>query len=366
MSARFEWGLVVGKFAPLHRGHQHVIDTALSQCRHVVLLSYSNPEMPGCEPARREGWLAALYPQTTRLVVTNERLAIWFGDQQRQIPPNSAPDDVHRAFTAELIERVVGRRLRRDACARSIPWSRGLVDAVFTSESYGEGFAAYLDRYFRRVDSSARPVQHVLVDAARTTVPTSGTSIRANVHAERQWLHPSVYASFVDRIVCLGGESSGKSTLTEALARAFGTCHAPEFGRELWVERGGTLEFDDLLLIGRTQVAREERLAGQSNRYLFCDTSPLTTLFYCLEQFGRAASELERLADREYALTILCAPDFDFVQDGTRREPEFRLKQHQWYLQELQRRGVPYIEVRGSVEARIEQVDRALVTRSGA
>jgi nicotinamide riboside kinase len=140
------------------------------------------------------------------------------------------------------------------------------------------------------------------------------------------------------------------------LARKFGTVHAPEFGRELWVDRGGNLEFDDLLLIGRTQVAREGRLAEQSNRYLFCDTSPLTTLFYCLDQFGKASPELERLADREYSLTVLCAPDFDFVQDGTRREPEFRMKQDEWYVRELQRRCVPYIEVQGSVEARIERV----------
>lgn len=325
---RFECGLVVGKFSPLHRGHQHVIDTALSQCRHVILLSYSNPELPGCEPERRERWLEQLYPQTTRLVVTNE---------QRVIPPNSADDDTHRAFTAELIDRP--------------------VDAVFTSESYGDGFAAYLARHFRR------PVQHVLVDAARSVVPTSGTSIRANVHESHQWLHPTVYASFVDRIVCLGGESSGKSTLAEALARAHGTKHATEFGRELWVDRGGALEFDDLLLIGRTQVEREEQLSEQSNRYLFCDTSPLTTLFYCLDQFGRASPELEELADRTYSLTLLCVPDFDFVQDGTRREPEFRLKQHEWYVRELRRRGVSYIEVRGTVEQRIEQVTTELRRR---
>jgi HTH-type transcriptional repressor of NAD biosynthesis genes len=262
-------------------------------------------------------------------------------NEQRVIPPNSADDDTHRAFTAELIRGRVDRQ----------------IDAVFTSESYGGGFAAYLERYFRR------PVQHVLVDAARGVVPTSGTSIRANLHASRQWLHPSVYASFVDRIVCLGGESSGKSTLTQALARAHGTNHAAEFGRELWVDRGGMLDFDDLLLIGRTQVKREEQLAEQSNRYLFCDTSPLTTLFYCLDQFGKASPELERLADRHYSLTVLCAPDFDFVQDGTRREPEFRLKQHEWYVSELQRRDVPYIEVRGSVVARVEQVAAELRRR---
>ncbi|MBL8270416.1 AAA family ATPase [Steroidobacter sp.] len=354
MSFDFECGLVVGKFAPLHRGHQYLIDTALSQCRQVILLSYSNPELPGCAPERREAWLARLYPQTTRLVVTNERLAQWFPGQQRVIPPNSATDDEHREFTAELIRHVACRS----------------VDAVFTSESYGEGFAACLDRYFRRFDPSARPVRHVLVDESRRSLPTSGTSIRADVHAAREWLHPAVYASFVERVVCLGGESSGKSTLTEALARKFGTLHAPEFGRELWVERGGNLTFDDLLLIAQTQVTREERLAEQSNHYLFCDTSPLTTLFYCQDLFGRAAPELTSLAGREYLLTVLCAPDFEFVQDGTRRESGFRLQQHDWYVRQLRQRGIRYIEVRGSVESRVEQVVTELrgvgATRSDA
>ncbi len=199
---------------------------------------------------------------------------------------------------------------------------------------------------------------------ARSVVPTSGASIRANVHASRQYLHPSVYASFVDRVVCLGGESSGKSTLTEALAGAHGTNHAPEFGRELWVERGGTLKFDDLLLISQTQVEREQRLAGTIKsllvlRHLAADDAVLLP-----GSVRKASPALERLADRSYALTILCAPDFDFVQDGTRREPEFRLKQHEWYVRELQRRGVPYIEVRGSVEARIEQVATELRRRN--
>lgn len=347
MSYRYECGLVVGKFAPLHRGHQYLIDTALSQCRHVVLLSYSNPEFRGCEPERRANWLRMLYPETTSVVVTNELLAQWFEGEQRVIPANSAPDDEHRAFTAEVLQRATGRE----------------VDAVFTSESYGEGFAAYLDKYLRSHNSSVKPVRHVLVDLTRATVPTSGRSIRDNVHASRQWLHPSVYASFVERVVCLGGESSGKSTLAEALAREFGSVHAPEFGREWWVERGGELEFDDLLFIARCQIDREESLAEQANRYLFCDTSPLTTLFYCLDQFGEASADLMSLAERAYALTVLCAPDFDFVQDGTRREPEFRLRQHEWYVRQLQQRGIPYVEVRGSVEARIEQVATELRRR---
>ncbi len=133
--------------------------------------------------------------------------------------------------------------------------------------------------------------------------------------------------------------------------------HAPEFGRELWVERGGSLAFDDLLLIGRTQVEREERLAEQSNRYLFCDTSPLTTLFYCLDQFGKASPELEHLADRELRADRAMRAGFR-VRSGWHAS-RARVSSEATFngtCAELQRRGVPYIEVRGSVEARVEQV----------
>lgn len=349
MSWQFECGLVVGKFAPLHRGHQHVIDTALAQCRHVVLLTYCNPEIAGSEPERRERWLATLYPQTTRLIVTNERLATWYPHEQppRVMPPNDADDETHRAFMADLLRCVACRE----------------VDAVFSSEAYGDGFADYLQRYFHRFNPSSKPVRHVSVDSDRNIVAISGRIIREDVHAARQWLHPAVYASFVERVVCLGGESSGKSTLSEALAREFATLHCAEFGREWWLERNGQLRFEDLLFIARKQVEREDESSLRAARYLFCDTSPLTTLLYCLDLFGKADLELEALATRRYDLTLLCAPDFEFVQDGTRREPEFRLQQHAWYVQELERRGIPYMEVKGSLESRVAQVRLALASR---
>src|SRR4051812_5145184 len=65
---RFRCGLVVGKFSPLHRGHEYVIRRAMEDCEEVAIISYSKPEYPGCQAIRRERWLAALFPQTRRLV----------------------------------------------------------------------------------------------------------------------------------------------------------------------------------------------------------------------------------------------------------------------------------------------------------
>ena len=80
---------------------------------------------------------------------------------------------------------------------------------------------------------------------------------------------------------------------------------------------------------------------------------------------AEAEPELVALADRSYALTVLCDPHIPFTQDGTRRNPAFRAEQHAWYIAELARRGVPWSLAEGSVQRRVEQVMRAL-TRLGA
>jgi HTH-type transcriptional regulator, transcriptional repressor of NAD biosynthesis genes len=327
MTDRFACGFLVGKFSPLHRGHEPLIESALGACDRIVILSYANPELAGCEAARRERWLARLYPNARRIVL-----------DAADCPPNDAPDDTHQAFVAEICKRE----------------GETAIDAVFTSESYGPGLAETL------AGALGHPVVHVPVDPARARVPISATRIRSDVHAHRDWLSAPVYASFVERVVLLGGESTGKSTLAGALAARFGTEQVPEYGRELWLEKQGQLAYEDLLAIGERQVELEEQAAERAIRTLFCDTSPLTTLFYSLELFGRADPRLEWLSRREYSRVVLCAPDFPFVQDGTRSDPTFRERGHAWYLAELARRGIPFALARGSVEERIETIARSL------
>jgi NadR type nicotinamide-nucleotide adenylyltransferase len=328
MSRSFARGLVVGKFCPLHRGHEFALRAMLASCREGFVLGYTNPEFAGCEPHKRRRWLAELFPTATCLVLAAD-----------EVPPNDADELTHRRFVARICRERWGTT----------------VDAVFTSETYGDGFARELERVF------AHPVRHVCVDLARRAHPVSGTALRADIHAHRDQLSPVVYADFVQRVTLLGGESSGKSTLAAALAGHFGTRCVAEYGRELWDERAGRLEFADMLHIARTQVAREVAAARESHRFLFCDTSPLTTLFYSHHLFGRAEPELEALADRPYALHVLCAPDIPFEQDGTRQDEAFRARQHAWYRTELTRRGLPWLEVGGPVAARVRRIERQLL-----
>jgi len=333
----FRRGCVVGKFAPLHCGHELLVRSALEACEEVVLVSWVSPELPGYGPDLRQRWLETLFP-TARVLVLRE------GAEHRPLPTAAESETSHRRFVGE----VCRHRLGVD------------VDAVFTSEGYGDGFADELTRFYRETDAAHPAVRHVSVDPERRRVPISASSIRSDVHAHRRWLPPTVYASFIERVVLLGGESSGKSTLAEALGKRFATAWVPEYGRELWEAKGGELVFEDLLAIGVEQIRREEAALAASQRWLFCDTSPLTTLFYSLEMFGRADPRLEALAERTYHHVFLCAPDFEFVQDGTRREPEFRERQDAWYVAELGRRGVAWSRLSGSVAERVERVSSVL------
>ena len=61
---------------------------------------------------------------------------------------------------------------------------------------------------------------------------------------------------------------------------------------------------------------------------------------------------------------LLCAPDFPFIQDGTRRDEDFRARQHAWYQAELARRGIAYVNVSGTVADRVGQVAQLLARRS--
>jgi HTH-type transcriptional regulator, transcriptional repressor of NAD biosynthesis genes len=351
MSRRFGRGLVVGKFAPLHLGHCLVIDTCAEQSEETVIISWAVPERARCDVNTRRDWLENLYPQANVLVVDEAFLAGFDGS-----PPLPAEDDAEvdqRRFVWWLCHRVLDTT----------------VDAVFGSEPYVPGFADDLALWF------GHPVEAVLVDPDRVNVPISATTIRNESGSFHRWLPVDVAATFVRRVVFLGGESSGKSTLAVAGSREFGnnSQSVAEYGRERWETQGGQLEFDDLLAIADEQVRRERaachEVAQRSQSLdelgiVFCDTSPLTTLFYCQDMFGRVDERLRTHAERSYDLTVLCAPDFEFVQDGTRRHEGFRDEQHQWYLRELAEREIEPLVVIGPVSHRVQQVLETL-TQSG-
>lgn len=92
--------------------------------------------------------------------------------------------------------------------------------------------------------------------------------------------------------------STGKSTITEALARRYRTTYASEYGRDYWtehqVDRRIGLEAFDEIAVGHME--REERALLQADKYLFVDTNAITTYMFALDYHGRAPERLTRIA----------------------------------------------------------------------
>ena len=166
----------------------------------------------------------------------------------------------------------------------------------------------------------------------------------------------------VARVAVLGAESSGKSTLCEALARHYGTVWVPEYLRE-FVDTRGRVPFEsDQYPIACTQRARENEAAARAQRFLFCDTSPLMTALYSRQYWNRVDPQLARLdSSHDYAWTLVTAPDSPWEPDGLQRESEeVRQKVHRMLLETLDARAIPYVLLEGSLPQRLRQVELLL------
>jgi len=168
--------------------------------------------------------------------------------------------------------------------------------------------------------------------------------------------------SEVQRVALLGAESSGKSTLAEALARRYGTVWVPEYLREFVDTLGRVPREEDQYGIALTQRAREDAAAGEARRFLFCDTTPLMTALYSRVYWDRVDAQLAALdARHDYAWTFVTAPDTPWEPDGLQRESEeVRQRVHRMLLEALAARGIGYALLAGDPAHRMRQVEALL------
>lgn len=170
----------------------------------------------------------------------------------------------------------------------------------------------------------------------------------------------------IKKILLLGGESSGKSTMAKAIADKFGGIKVDEYGRTFYEERPGkAYEYDDLLQIAKVQIIDELLAMGSSERngLVVCDTSLIVTYFYSMEWFGKADRFLSTGAIPSlltYTHVFLCDNDFKFVQDGSRQSIEFSTKQKEFYKFVLESCGITYTWLRGAIAERLNTVSKVL------
>jgi HTH-type transcriptional repressor of NAD biosynthesis genes len=321
--APFRTAVVIGKFLPPHAGHHFLIDRAASESLQLTVIVCEAPdqEIPG---AVRAACLRERHPGVRVLVVAD-------------VVP--ADDSVG---WAEYTCRILGFR----------------PDGVFTSEDYGDAYAA------------AMGARHVLVDRERLSVACSGTLIRRDPLAHLDRLSPFMRALYVRRVCVLGAESTGTTTLAEALARHYGTPWVPEYGREYCVAKwkdGYTSEWrtQEFVHIACEQSRREDDAARAANRVLICDTDAFATSLWHRRYLGCDAAELDAIgAARRADLYFLTGDEIPFVQDGLRDGAHVRHEMHEQFARALAATGRRFVLLRGCRDERlaaaIGQVDALL------
>ncbi|MEU3063683.1 AAA family ATPase [Streptomyces subrutilus] len=332
---RFGHGLVLGKFYPPHAGHHHLVRTAQDRCERLTVLVCA-ASVESVPLADRVAWMREAHPGADVVGAVDD-----------------IPVDLHDPAVWEAHMAVF---------RGAVP---GPVDAVFTSEEYG----AELARRFG--------AEEVLVDPDRTLFPVSGTAVRADPVAHWEFLGPGVRAALTRRVVVLGAESTGTTTLSRALAahyRARGgvwaaTGWVAEYGRrhseeKLAAARAAdpgatwsdiTFTTDEFPLIARRQDIAEERAARRGSPVLICDTDSFATGIWHERYLGRRNEEVERTAALTHRDLYLLTDhaDVPFEDDGLRDGPHLRPWMTERFRTGLEATGRRFLTVRGDRRARL-------------
>ncbi|MFD0688879.1 AAA family ATPase [Actinomadura fibrosa] len=341
-------GLVIGKFYPPHAGHHHLIDTAAAACARVsVVVAASSVE--SVPLALRTSWLREVHRQPhVEIVPVVDDAEIDYGSDE--------------AWSAHVAAFRAGLALRSGLGVTVPP-----VDAVFSSEAYGPELAARFS------------AAHVPVDPPRERFPVSGTAVRDDPVAAWEWLAPPVRAYLARRVVVVGAESTGTTTLARALAAHYAgrggafaaTRWVPEYGRTYTEEKlaaarraagDASLWLDDLVWesaeftrIAERHAALEDGAARSGSPLLVCDTDAFATAIWHERYLGGPAPDVEAVHRRTpHHLWILTSPDgVPFEQDGWRDGESIRAWMSDRFREELEVQGLPHIVVTGPHEERL-------------
>jgi NadR type nicotinamide-nucleotide adenylyltransferase len=165
------------------------------------------------------------------------------------------------------------------------------------------------------------------------------------------------------RILILGPESTGKSTLAEDLANYFGEPWVPEFAREYLERIDRVYQFEDLVEIGKGQVSLEDQLAEIAKNYLFCDTDLRVIYIWSEHRFGKTDPWVLKEIDRRiYDLILLTDTDLYWEPDPLREYPELEMRKYffEKYQQLAEQSGIPFLIISGDREMRLKTAVEAV------
>jgi len=296
-------GATIGKFMPFHKGHKHMIDSALAVC-DVFYIIVSGREDDAIPLSHRVLWLEAEYDSQDLVTVIKH---------EDNIPVTTVDKDgtctdpeFWKKWEAEF-NRILPEKITH----------------FVSSDMYGKKVAEVLN------------CEWLPIDPGREYIPISGTQCRYDMEANWNMLTEDVRRDFVTTVAIVGPESTGKTTLARSMTPE--ATYIPEYGRHL-SEVKPELELKDFQTITLIQDRIVENARWDAEKPLIVtDTEAYTTYLFSKFYTGEGDIWSKSIAEhiQQFDLYVLLAPTVPWVQDGTRVVDTE--DQRQWFFDEMKK-----------------------------
>ena len=290
-------GVFFLKGLPPHRGHLYQIIQASTECKKLYVVLCDNvketsrlcekADMPPIPPEIRKKWLSQELQDfdTVKVILYKESD---YPDIQPY--PNS-----WKTWMQHLLEIVPEK-----------------IDAFFVGEQeYVENIPKYCD------------AKVILFEYNRSRYPVSGTLIRENPMKYWDYILGAARPFFAKRILIVGTESTGKTTLTTKLAKLFYTSWSDEVGRHYAADYLGgdetIFESEDFSRIAYLQHEQDLLALKSANKVVFFDTDAVATQYFSEIYLNQTNPVVESFVTTDkYDMVLFLEPDVKWVDDGMR------------------------------------------------
>ncbi|MFT3702752.1 MAG: AAA family ATPase [Agriterribacter sp.] len=309
---------VFGKFLPFHKGHEAMIRFALTHCDFLtVLVCRSNKEI--IDGSIRKSWIDKTFAD-------QQNVEVRVYDYHEEALSNSSVSSTEVSAAWAMVFKAL------------LPGYTLLI----TSEPYGVYVADFMG------------IQHIFFDQPRILYPVSASAIRNDPAACWNFLPDAVKSHFVKKVVILGTESTGKTTLAQQLADHFKATLVSEAGRDI-VDDSKNFAFEDLYTIAVEHARRiSEAIAGKS-QLVIIDTDIHITKSYAHFVFNKPLTVNKAINEANKAdLYLYLNNDVPYIQDGTRLNEKERNDLDISHRRVLDNHGINIIEIKGNWAERFE------------
>jgi HTH-type transcriptional regulator, transcriptional repressor of NAD biosynthesis genes len=338
METKRKIGMYGGKFLPLHLGHVNamVMASTIVDELHVVV-------------SHDEEYEKQVFSGTGMKPISAVQRLRWWSEITADLD-HVFVHSVCEKQTDEFEDWLEGAKAIKAAVGKEI-------DTVFSSEN------SY-NKYFNELYPNA---EHIVLDNDRELFNISAEQIRE----EGPYIHwdmipKEVRPYFVKKVVVVGTESSGKSTLVRNLARVYNTSYVEEYGRTYYERFKDSMSItleSDYHEIAFENKYHERMQTRTANKVIFIDTEAIVTQYYSELYVGKKLDILSEVAKlQDYDLHIYLEPDVEWVNDGMRAHGDqaIRDENNRSMKRMFDEAGVDYVTVSGNYETRFEKC-KALV-----